>query len=346
MNEPAIRYTRTSDGARIAYRLSVGGAGVRVLPISWPGLLTLPTLRDVPAFVACSDAIRSGRPSVGFDWRGLGFSGPIGERLTVAEQTMDIEAVCDAVGEAMDVVAWCTACFAVVPLAVHRPELFRTLTLVAPDCEGCDSHYGPFWTMRFGVPEVEWLEVALRRGADVTPAVARAAAQRLLEFAPAEASRAHMRAFLAGSLDGLLPRLTVPTAVLSHPGSLPQSSRVAEQIPGCIFHLADEFTYSSCESGILIRRAIDALHSASGGGQSDQPSDKIQFSVDNREAALSPREVDVLRLVAAGKSNAQIADALTLSTRTVERHVQNIYGKLGVHNRAAAVAWAIRNGLA
>jgi DNA-binding NarL/FixJ family response regulator len=50
--------------------------------------------------------------------------------------------------------------------------------------------------------------------------------------------------------------------------------------------------------------------------------------------------VDVLRLVAAGKSNKELARALALSVKTVERHVGNILTKLDVPSRAAATAWA------
>jgi DNA-binding CsgD family transcriptional regulator len=55
---------------------------------------------------------------------------------------------------------------------------------------------------------------------------------------------------------------------------------------------------------------------------------------------LTAREVEVLRLVAAGKSNKEVADALALSVKTVERHVGNILTKLDVSSRAAATAWA------
>jgi predicted ATPase/DNA-binding CsgD family transcriptional regulator len=53
---------------------------------------------------------------------------------------------------------------------------------------------------------------------------------------------------------------------------------------------------------------------------------------------LSPREADVLRLIAAGRSNREIAAELFISVRTVERHIENLYRKLDVHNRADAVA--------
>ena len=61
--------------------------------------------------------------------------------------------------------------------------------------------------------------------------------------------------------------------------------------------------------------------------------------------ALSPRETEVLQLVAAGVTNAGIAARLVLSINTVERHVRNVYGKLGVTNRAEATAMATRAGL-
>ena len=52
---------------------------------------------------------------------------------------------------------------------------------------------------------------------------------------------------------------------------------------------------------------------------------------------LSPREIDVLRLIAAGRSNRQIAAELFISTRTAERHIENLYQKLDVHNRTDAI---------
>jgi DNA-binding CsgD family transcriptional regulator len=53
----------------------------------------------------------------------------------------------------------------------------------------------------------------------------------------------------------------------------------------------------------------------------------------------------VLRLLAAGESNAQIARQLGLSIHTVERHVANLYRKIGARGRADATAYAVRRGL-
>jgi DNA-binding NarL/FixJ family response regulator len=58
--------------------------------------------------------------------------------------------------------------------------------------------------------------------------------------------------------------------------------------------------------------------------------------------ALSNRELDVLELVAAGLNNEEIASRLFISTRTVERHLSNIYVRLGVSGKAARAAAAAR----
>jgi len=62
-------------------------------------------------------------------------------------------------------------------------------------------------------------------------------------------------------------------------------------------------------------------------------------------AGLSPRELEVLRLVASGKTNKSIAKQLYLSEKTVDRHVSNIFAKANVASRAAATAFAYQHGL-
>jgi DNA-binding NarL/FixJ family response regulator len=60
---------------------------------------------------------------------------------------------------------------------------------------------------------------------------------------------------------------------------------------------------------------------------------------------LTPRELEVLRHVSAGKTNGAIAAELCLSERTIERHLSNIFTKLDLSTRAAATAWAYEHGL-
>jgi DNA-binding CsgD family transcriptional regulator len=83
----------------------------------------------------------------------------------------------------------------------------------------------------------------------------------------------------------------------------------------------------------LGRRLLDAPPAA---GEAPEP----------RVAGLSARELEVLRLVAAGRTNREIAGALVLSENTVARHLTHIFTKTGVENRAGATAFALRHGLA
>jgi DNA-binding CsgD family transcriptional regulator len=62
-------------------------------------------------------------------------------------------------------------------------------------------------------------------------------------------------------------------------------------------------------------------------------------------ANLTAREVEVLRLIGAGATNKEIATHLVVSVATAERHVANIYNKIGVRNRAEATAFALQHGL-
>jgi DNA-binding NarL/FixJ family response regulator len=60
---------------------------------------------------------------------------------------------------------------------------------------------------------------------------------------------------------------------------------------------------------------------------------------------LTSREIEVLKLLAGAASNKEIADRLVISTRTVETHLANIYGKLAVRGRTEAMLWAIHEGI-
>jgi len=82
--------------------------------------------------------------------------------------------------------------------------------------------------------------------------------------------------------------------------------------------------------------ATDALIAASAGAAARPP---------RAPHGLSTRELEVLRLVASGKTNKAIAGELFLSEKTVDRHVSNIFVKIDVSSRAAATAWAFKHGV-
>jgi DNA-binding CsgD family transcriptional regulator len=167
-------------------------------------------------------------------------------------------------------------------------------------------------------------------------------------------ARATMQAASAVDVTEQLPKVAVPTLVL-HPREMTQipvevARSLAMDLPrgrlvllggvqpvlfgeasGQVVTLLMDFL---CD-GIEPAGAPPAAVTAAAGGHSGLPSD-----------GLSPRELEVLRLVAAGESNAQIARRLGLSTHTVERHVANVYRKISARGRADATAYALRYGLA
>lgn len=62
-------------------------------------------------------------------------------------------------------------------------------------------------------------------------------------------------------------------------------------------------------------------------------------------SGLTAREIEVLRLLARGRSTREIAEQLVITRKTVRNHVQNIYAKAGISNRAQASLFAVRHGL-
>jgi len=95
---------------------------------------------------------------------------------------------------------------------------------------------------------------------------------------------------------------------------------------------ADDYLTKPVDVGELLARVRRSLRRAA-------PSNG------NGNHTLSPREHEILGLLADGKNQSQIAGALVLSPKTVATHIQHILAKLGVHSRAQAVAAAYREGL-
>jgi DNA-binding CsgD family transcriptional regulator len=101
--------------------------------------------------------------------------------------------------------------------------------------------------------------------------------------------------------------------------------------------------------GALGERAFAIAWAA---GRSLTPTQVIAEALDSlapptstNDISLTPREGEILRLLASGQTDSAIATALFISVRTVEHHVARIFAKLGVHNRTAATTAAIAAGL-
>jgi DNA-binding CsgD family transcriptional regulator/pimeloyl-ACP methyl ester carboxylesterase len=150
-------------------------------------------------------------------------------------------------------------------------------------------------------------------------------------------------AFMRSDLTEELPLLRIPTLVLhqrEHYMLAPEEGmRLASLIPSARFALLDTFNlYGDAAQGLA---AIDQFL-ATLPPTRVKPS-TVQPGLDSR---LSAREIEVLRLIAAGRSNQEIADALVISINTVNRHVSNIFDKTGAANRAQAAVYAKEQGLA
>jgi DNA-binding NarL/FixJ family response regulator len=112
---------------------------------------------------------------------------------------------------------------------------------------------------------------------------------------------------------------------------------------------AFEAAYAAGRTLDLARVAHEALQ----GMQAERKAERAAALVSEPDAAgsgeavmvLTPRERDVLKLVAQGLSNSDIAQRLVLSEHTVHRHMTNTLRKLGLSSRAATAAWGVRTGL-
>jgi LuxR family maltose regulon positive regulatory protein len=109
--------------------------------------------------------------------------------------------------------------------------------------------------------------------------------------------------------------------------------------------------FETAQARIELARVLTALGRHEAAAEQADAAHKVldamqaERAADGPAKALTPREVEVLRLVAKGLSNPAIAEELVLSQHTVHRHLANILGKLELPTRAAAAAWAARRGV-
>ena len=93
------------------------------------------------------------------------------------------------------------------------------------------------------------------------------------------------------------------------------------------------------------RELLEAIRSVHAGHKRIPPEIAAELAEHAADDALSSREMDVLRLVAAGNGNKQIADKLSIGETTVKSHMTNIFSKLGANDRAHAVTIGLQRGI-
>ena len=97
--------------------------------------------------------------------------------------------------------------------------------------------------------------------------------------------------------------------------------------------------------GHVHRELLDTIRAVHAGQKRIPPEIAAELAQHVADDDLTPREIDVLRLIAAGNANKQIADQLSIGEATVKSHVTNILSKLGANDRAHAVTIGLKRGI-
>jgi DNA-binding CsgD family transcriptional regulator/pimeloyl-ACP methyl ester carboxylesterase len=345
MDAPPVQYVTTSDGYSIAYTITGLGDPLVFLPrpFSHLGLL-----RDPEAARQMIEPLAARFKLVQYDGRGQGLSSRgLADGLMIEDLLPDLVAVVEQIGEPVVLVSTIGFWRVAVRYAAMHPSKCRGLVIHRPDHPVGRSKLPkhPFedlatfsWdsfiqTMISAYPVVagtRYTVGALRQ------AISQADYLRLL------------RAIHACDSTDILRSISTPALVIGErvPGmedteSLVDSARqVASLIQGARFAVVDGYGEAFHTTGLDpspgIRLILEFVAGLSAAGDPAAPA----------SSSLSSRELEVLRLLAAGKSNAQIADELVISQNTVIRHVANIFDKTGAANRAQAAVYAKEHGIA
>ena len=344
-----IRFT-TAGGRRVAWS-AVGTGPTLVVGGWWCSHLEL-DMEDA-AFRWFVERLGTRFRVVRYDRPGTGLSDRDGlPPATIDDEVEVLDAVVRASGEGPVLIfgassGGCVASrYAVThPGRVRRLVLYGTYAdgrMLAPEAarRSLESVVASHWGLGSRV-----LADVFLPGADAAEREAFVRFQRL--SATAESAAASLAAVYRMDVREDLPRIAAPTQVLhrrdDHAIAASLGRDVAARVPGATFLLldgVDHFPWRG-DAGSL----VDAVSRFLGepGGSVEHGVERAALPADL--ASLSERELEVLRLVAAGLADEEIADSLVLSRHTVHRHVANIRTKLGLASRAAAAAAAARAGL-
>lgn len=350
MDAPPIQYARTSDGYDIAYNIAGEGPSLLAMPypfsharFSW----TAPGLRETNVQLAGKFRV------VHFDARGQGLS-TRGLRSShrVEDYLLDIEAVATALKlDRFLLFASVSFWRAAVAYASKNPRRVEALIILNPDGSLAPGESPNPLTER---ANSSWETYLIMAGSAFSAAPLDTSARILLRDRMKECvdQADYLRMIEAGrasDMRGWLAETKVPTLVVSQRGPWNDTSvpKVAGAIAGAKLTMVDDFgnmLYSPTDQtppGIVAIEEFLATLS----GTPDEASGPATHRIDLPIGALSGRQREVLQLLGTGRTNREIAKALVLSERTVERHVADIYTKIGAANRAQAAVYAKEHGL-
>ena len=344
MDPPPIQYCRTADGVSLAYWTLGHGPTLLVaqgLTMSHVGLEWA-----VPSFRRFYQLLARDLRVVRWDQRGLGLSS--GSLQTdLAQANMDLAALLAALpAQRVSILASGHGGIVYMPQVVHLGAAVSAYLAVSPGAQTrIDASATVHETVARLQPESE-AEVTARRmdpdGLDPPGPLA-----TLIENAMAPADRRRMSNLRLPGWDNdeTMAALRVPTLVVHYPDEPmyqggPEMAAAIEGArlvvrPGRGYPLYDPDPVGLAD---LIRDfVLEHAEPPSLAGADTGPADEA--------LPLSPREREVLRLIAAGRTNAAIAADLVIAPGTVARHVSNMLAKTGCSNRVELATYAARHGL-
>lgn len=351
-----IQYVTTVDGVRIAY-LSVGDGAPILFASNIFGDLTgyrigWPHLRELTERL-----VQLGWRVIRYDVRGMGCSDRRVADVELAARVLDMQAVVAQLGlDHFSVAGLDIGAATAVAYARANPAKVSRLVLMSPWSSGANYLGIPALRAAYAAEDVSTSDPKLF--ANVLSSVATsfedAELVRLrtawhLNGASQEDLVAYNSANARIDMTDMLPMIRVPTLVIHEPafpfGSFALCQDVASRIPGAEFLIVNDHSISgrmhdetvAAIDGFLRGRAADVTFRRNMG----EPS-SLHRPAPN---GLTPREVQILQQVAAGSTNKEIANELGLAVSTVERHLVNVYTKIGARGRADAITFALRHRL-
>jgi len=348
---PPLRYATTTDGVRIAY-LSLGDGPPVVFASNIFGDAS-GYCGGLPSNEAFDRIVALGWRVILHDPRGMGGSDRNVDDHSLAARVRDVSAVIDALGlEHFAMGGFDIGAATAVAYAVEHPHAVSRLMLATPWASG--ARYLALPALRAAYSAEASGENERKLFANIVMAVAsgfadpemvRIGAELLLSRVSAATLKAYNEANARIDITDLLPRVSMPTLVTHAPtfpfGSFALCQEVAAGIPNCEFVILGSKSLRDHDEGVAVTDRFLRAGTATGGAKSSVDTSPSLVGV----YGLTSREIQVLRRVAAGASNKEIAGQFELAVSTVERHLVNIYNKIGARGRADAIAFALRSGL-
>jgi DNA-binding NarL/FixJ family response regulator len=339
---PRVQFTHAADGVSIAY--STLGQGPPL--VLMPALLFshLEKMWELAELRQGLEVLAERWTVVRYDNRGCGLSQRDVSDYSLEAHLLDLEAVLNAASiETFALNGPMHSGLVAIAFAAGNPERVTRLVLQSTFARGSDVSAAQASAM-LGLIEADWnlftetaARVVLQWGDE---AASRQAAPILRECVTREAARELLKAALQFNVAELLPRVKAPTLVIHNkqfPVDVAISRDLASRIP--------DARLAAVESLESVIGAIKEFLEDDAGAPPSLMSQATPAAHAADPLGLSAREIEVLRLVAAGKSNRQIAEELVIATNTVDRHVSHILAKIGAANRAEAAAYAAKQRL-